>query len=659
MTVTAIVIKNSSFYSDSDFESVLKEVNSISNNVFVISDSPSAKDTGKTLVFNTNKDIINICNSVACHLEGDLLIINGSNFSKEHFAELHRVLYVAERHCAVSPRVSNAEFLSILPDSANIFVPPELTNNAAHNSQTDVIGSNHEIDIKPLISKDYYLSIKDFLPPYHIIPYPTSACVLIKGELIKKFGLFKDFSGNIEDALISWCLEINGYGYSSVVANNIFAENVAPCRPLSKAYEKNYPFIKKYCHNYLKYFQPVCERFASVIVRNHRKPRLLFSLYQLIPAYNGTSEHAFGIAERFVKKYSHKYEIHILITKETADFFNVCQMFDNVVYPDTICGVYDLGLTFTQIYFTDLLTILNRHCLKIVSTVLDLISFRCDYFNALTDPLIFKKSVEYSDGIITISHFTMNDLAAAFPDIKSLPVIRPIHLGILSGQKALPSSKALSTLPFESYILVFGNTLKHKAIENIIDILPTLSFNFIVIGYTPEKKYSNIKCYSSGGLSHNFIDDLYKNCTALIYPSQYEGFGLPVVNALKYGKKVIVSNTEINKELLSLYPEQRDNFIFFHTYSEIKTILETENFAVDGSQKINIRTYDEITEETEKFVDTILNEPLNYDRLLRRDEILSTVEYSTQSLRNLIKEYIKKKYPKLFKALRKVYKLVK
>jgi glycosyltransferase involved in cell wall biosynthesis len=44
-----------------------------------------------------------------------------------------------------------------------------------------------------------------------------------------------------------------------------------------------------------------------------------------------------------------------------------------------------------------------------------------------------------------------------------------------------------------------------------------------------------------------FVDDdtlaaLYRACTALAFPSRYEGFGLPVLEAMSYGAPVVASN---------------------------------------------------------------------------------------------------------------------
>ena len=58
--------------------------------------------------------------------------------------------------------------------------------------------------------------------------------------------------------------------------------------------------------------------------------------------------------------------------------------------------------------------------------------------------------------------------------------------------------------------------------------------------------------------------NLYKNATALIYPSIYEGFGMPIVEAMSLGCPVIFSNSsslpEVYKDAaLSFFHHQQKN----------------------------------------------------------------------------------------------------
>lgn len=52
------------------------------------------------------------------------------------------------------------------------------------------------------------------------------------------------------------------------------------------------------------------------------------------------------------------------------------------------------------------------------------------------------------------------------------------------------------------------------------------------------------------------ISQLYKSCKAVVLPSSYEGFGLPLIESLVSGSPVICSDIEVFKEQISLYSAQ-------------------------------------------------------------------------------------------------------
>ncbi len=51
-------------------------------------------------------------------------------------------------------------------------------------------------------------------------------------------------------------------------------------------------------------------------------------------------------------------------------------------------------------------------------------------------------------------------------------------------------------------------------------------------------------------ISRDALDRLYRGCAALVYPSTDEGFGIPPLEALAYGKPVIASSIAVHQEVL-------------------------------------------------------------------------------------------------------------
>lgn len=69
-----------------------------------------------------------------------------------------------------------------------------------------------------------------------------------------------------------------------------------------------------------------------------------------------------------------------------------------------------------------------------------------------------------------------------------------------------------------------------------------------------------------------YVDDatlrwLYKNCWAFVYPSIYEGFGLPVLEAMSFGAPVITSNT-------TSLPEVGENAVLYVNPAKVNEIIK-------------------------------------------------------------------------------------
>lgn len=107
------------------------------------------------------------------------------------------------------------------------------------------------------------------------------------------------------------------------------------------------------------------------------------------------------------------------------------------------------------------------------------------------------------------------------------------------------------------YFFALGSKYKHKNLTWILNVAKKNSmYNFVLTGndsFSNEyeelnrKKADNI--IFTGFVSDGEMKALMLNCVALIQPSFYEGFGIPPLEALSLGKKIIVSNVSCLPEI--------------------------------------------------------------------------------------------------------------
>jgi glycosyltransferase involved in cell wall biosynthesis len=176
----------------------------------------------------------------------------------------------------------------------------------------------------------------------------------------------------------------------------------------------------------------------------------------------------------------------------------------------------------------------------------------------------FKRlAVSRADHIICISHSTKNDLCEIFkvPQHK----VSVVHLGFEkfehSGHSAVTSAGADSKRPFLLYV---GSRGGYKNFARFLRAVATRSvlkdaFDVLAFGGGPFSAAELTLIDSLGfapdsvrqiGGGDAVLGGLYEQAAAFVYPSVYEGFGLPPLEAMAHNCPVVTSNTSSMPEVV-------------------------------------------------------------------------------------------------------------
>ena len=162
-----------------------------------------------------------------------------------------------------------------------------------------------------------------------------------------------------------------------------------------------------------------------------------------------------------------------------------------------------------------------------------------------------------SDIIFTVSHSTAKDVTDFYPETRDIPMVVS-HLGVDWGH--IPVALRADSEPLEDYLLVLGTLEPRKNVGIVLDLLkarPSLTENLRIVfggrvgwgkGFEAELEARDLTPLLDQGriLQTGFITEaakytLFKHARAVIYPSVYEGFGLPVAEAISLGSPVVTT----------------------------------------------------------------------------------------------------------------------
>lgn len=208
---------------------------------------------------------------------------------------------------------------------------------------------------------------------------------------------------------------------------------------------------------------------------------------------------------------------------------------------------------------------------KLISTIHDVSFFYYPEFIISEDCLRYfiiaiSEQIRRSDSIIAVSKNTAEDIKKAFsiPDEK----IKVIYNGI-NHDHFFPSGNFKETMPFlpEKFILSLGTIEPRKNHLNLIKAFEMFchktgnkDLHLLVAGkkgwkyepvfnYLENSKVKNLIVFIDY-VPYEILPDLYRKALFFIYPSFYEGFGLPVLEAMACGCPVITSNTSSLPEVV-------------------------------------------------------------------------------------------------------------
>ncbi|HEY9085696.1 MAG TPA: glycosyltransferase family 1 protein [Candidatus Tyrphobacter sp.] len=185
----------------------------------------------------------------------------------------------------------------------------------------------------------------------------------------------------------------------------------------------------------------------------------------------------------------------------------------------------------------------TRFTLPAVATLCDASNFVVPGY-AREAQRLFHNAAERCRALITLSRFSQAELAREL----RIPPERlvPIPLGVAP---PLPDRSDPEVDALGNFVLFVGTMERRKGIDVLARAMALVQREhpdllLVVAGESNAESIAgiDIRAKPLGYVDEQRLAALYRACVLFAFPSRYEGFGLPILEAMSYGAPVVTSN---------------------------------------------------------------------------------------------------------------------
>ena len=243
--------------------------------------------------------------------------------------------------------------------------------------------------------------------------------------------------------------------------------------------------------------------------------------------------------------------------------------------------------------------------------------------------LVLKTALNKANKIIAVSSFTKKDIVKHFPNLDA-EKIAVIYEGANSRFAPIFNSKfSISKRILKPYLLYVGVWREHKNLLGLIKAFNKFKskvlnsqhskLKLVIVGksdpyYSEVSEAARRSKFSKDIILTGYVKDeelisLYQNAEAFVFPSFYEGFGLPPLEAMSFGCPVVSSNAASLPEILG------DAALYFDPYNvnditeKIRNLISDEKIRKElvakGKKQVLKYSFKTMAEKTLKLYNEI------------------------------------------------------
>lgn len=202
-----------------------------------------------------------------------------------------------------------------------------------------------------------------------------------------------------------------------------------------------------------------------------------------------------------------------------------------------------------------------------VSVIHDLQALHFPQYFSLAKRIFFRSMWRYtcksSKIVVTDSDYCRDDLSRHYPFAKEK--VRTVYVPIITEKTSMTVEELKQKYHIEpgSYFYCVSSLLPHKNLDTILKVMEQLKnmgdpTKLVLSGVggndrefdqLAERFHVTDRIIQTGFVTNAERDCLYENCRIFLFPSIFEGFGMPPVEAMRKGRRVVMTKETCLQEI--------------------------------------------------------------------------------------------------------------
>jgi GT2 family glycosyltransferase len=436
------------------------------------------------------------------------------------------------------------------------------------------------------VAEENHRKLSKFLPKFSYVPTGTGFCLLIRWQVLAEFGFLDPVYGkgyNEENDLI---MRAGRCGYRVVLANRAFvwhqgeqsfAASSAP-KMISelenrRLLDQRYPEYTGLLDRYFKSSAHECEALISLLPGGRNEPfDVVFDFSHFGVYHNGTFEAGKKILKAAIVDWPENIGLKVSMGAQAYSFHGMdawprIQRCDQDAFPRAAVLV-----RFGQHFKQDVLTRSAHAAPILINFFLDTIAHDCSGLSLDFDPAVWQRVCKHYDVILTNSEFTRHQLAARFRVDPAVDLISCLHSVV--PEEYVPADHEPMAPPRRDQILVVGNNFPHKfVVETVKAIEKRFGADGLVVFGVARIEGSGATYVASGALTDREAFAMYGQAGVVVFPSHYEGFGFPLMNAIAAGRPIVLRDLPVYREISEFFKGDLP-LAFYESTEQMLDLLE-------------------------------------------------------------------------------------